>query len=158
MFYLTVSLSFFSTSIFLHRIQEVIGRIWCNITLVTVVIVPVLVAHNNRDQKNGETARDISGSVFHDVSESLKQGNYTESDPYRKGLEGSRIGVIPFPRLIRRLVQVNDNCDAGKEEEQQYARRIFRISNKLINGTKKAQKEREEVIMVPSRMVGFFVR
>src|SRR6202042_1288106 len=75
----------------------------------------------------------------------LLKSKHTKPDPYRKGVAGAGVGIVPFPRLQSGLVQINDDCPPGKKEKQHDDPQIIAVADKLEYEAKDSQEEGQHI-------------
>ncbi len=80
----------------------------------------------------------------------LNQAHDAQPDPHRKRVERADVGVVPFTRLQRGLVEVHHNGDARHQEQHGHHRRALGVSERLEHQADQAQQKRQEVQLVPA--------
>src|SRR5215217_6109815 len=102
----------------------------------TVMVIPSLSSHNHwcskqsgYSSKNGPICR---GQFF---AQPFTNGQYTQPDPYGKGIERTGIGIIPFTWFKWLLIEIQYYGNPCKEEQQRYDSSIFLVALKVPNRT-----------------------
>ena len=80
----------------------------------------------------------------------VDEGQRTQTDPDTEGIERTGIRIVSFTRLVRRLVEVDDDRETGKEEEEEgerealssYCFSIFIHTQELPQDTDETQEQR----------------
>ncbi len=120
------------------------------------MVVPVLGRHQDRYEETGESrsgGRPQPGLIPGLIRDPCIQGSHGEADPDREHIEGTRVRVIPLADLIGRLVQVEDDRDAGHEEHQEDNPAAALVPVELEQQTEKPQQQGQEEIVVLALIV-----
>ncbi len=121
------------------------------------MVVPVLLRHQGGDAEtqHGRAHGDgLGGLALRRVVQPLVKGGHAEADPDGEHIERSRIGIVPFAHLVRRLVEVQDDGDARHEEHQEHDPGTALVPVELEHQAQQAQEQRQEEIVVLALVVG----
>ena len=108
-------------ALFIERIEIVQTEIAGGGATGAVMIVPSLADHLQR-YRQGDDRSDAGGGKmgqFAETAQTFDDGRDAQTDPYGKGVERARIGVVTFARFARGLVQIEDNGQTGHEEKEE---------------------------------------
>ena len=124
------------------------------------MVVPVLLRHKRRhakaEQRCSHSHTGLSGLRFQCCIDPVYECQHTQADPNTERVERTRISVVSFTRLVRRLVEVQHDSQARQEEQQEGQSEVFppfafalRIAfATLPNDTDNAKQQRQEIIDV----------
>ena len=107
-------------SFFRNGVQVVLSEFAGYIASATVVVIPCLAHHLDRNEqsKNGckDSTRLFSDLLFQPTCDTC----HTHTYPDGEGIERTGIRIVSFTRLERCLIQVKHNGQTGHEEEEEY--------------------------------------
>ena len=115
------------------------------------MVVPVLGRHQGRHAETGHGAQGRHRHallLLHPFRDPADERGHAQADPDAEGVERARIGIVALAHLVRRLVQVEDDRDAGHEEEQEHQPAAPLVAGELEEQAQQAQQQRQQVIMV----------
>ncbi len=92
--------------------------------------------------------------ALHGVSYPCVEGQRGEAHPDREGIERTGVGVVPLAHLIRRLVEVDHDGDAGHEEHQECHPCAPLVPCELEEEAEDAQKKRQHEVVVLALVLG----
>ena len=134
------------------------------------MVIPVLRCHLRRHEQADEACTNSHNSLalfaLQRAVDPINNRQHTQTDPDTEGIERSRVRVITLARLIRCLVEVNNDSQTRQEEQQERQREIlpayfftlFIALAALPNDTDETQDERQEIIHVMSLVLFEFGR
>ena len=141
---------------FRNGIQVVLTEFTCYIASASIMVVPCLAYHLNRNKQSQYGCQD-SGWLFADL---LFQpfGNtcHTHTNPNGKGIERTGISIVAFTRLERSLVQIKHNGQTCHEEKEEYHPELLDALFALVGlpeQTDKSKNQRQAEINVASLVV-----
>ena len=106
-------------SLLRQALEVVLSEVTAAVASAAVVVVPGLrhhlQGHEQTDQREECHGQCLAGLL----SEPVGNSRSTQSNPDGEGVERTCVGIISFARLAGRLVQVDDDRDAGHEEEEE---------------------------------------
>ena len=140
-----------------YGIEIVPGHLHGCAAVAPVVVVPVLLCHESRHEEagGGEYAGCRSRIFILELpANPFIQSHHGQADPDAECVERAGVGVIPFPDLVRRLVEVEHNGDSRHEEQQEGQPAAPLVPLELEEDAHNSEKERKEVIMVLSLVFG----
>ena len=146
-------------AVFPYRIEVVVGHLGGRVPMRTVVVVPVLGGHEGRNAQaqHGNAAGDgLRRHLLHEgrCRQPLVERHHAQADPDGKHIERARIGIVAFPHLVRRLVEVQHDGDARHEEHEKHKPAAALVLVKLEHQAQQAQQQRQEEIVVLALVAG----
>ena len=140
-----------------YGVQIIAGHFDRGAAAGAVVVVPVLGRHKSghaqaRTRKQG--CRSHGVALLEGTLEPAVKSRHSHTYPHAEEIERSRVGIIPLPHLVRRLVEVDHDGYTRHEEHQEGKPASSLVAVELEEETKKAKEEREEEIVVLSLVVG----
>ena len=147
-----------NNSVWLAGFQVVCSKIAGCVAIGTVVVIPVFGSHNSRYQNQGCQTGNSTGNNFrHKFFQSFGNGQHTKPNPNSKRIERTGVGIITFAWLVRILIQINNNGQAGHKKHQKYHPQSFFAFGPLVvlkKHTKQTKQKWQEKIGIPGFVVG----
>ena len=140
-----------------YGIEIVPGHLHGCAAVAPVVVVPVLLCHESRHEEAGGgeyPGRRSRIFILELPANPFIQSHHGQADPDAECVERAGVGVIPFPDLVRRLVEVEHNGDSRHEEQQEGQPAAPLVSLELEEDAHHSEKKRKEIIMVLSLVFG----
>ena len=125
------------------------------------MIVPVLATHQHRHDKaqgHGQCGSGHAVGFLQQLFKPVLKRQDTQSDPEAEYIEGTRVRVVALAHLIRRLVQVDYDGQAGKQEKQACDPAVARVVAELEEEADQAEEQGQEEIVVLAPVVDDEVR
>ena len=101
--------------------------------------------HTILEHTDADGTTDAESNVsYRQGTRSIEQSIHTEPHPDRERIKGADVGIIPFSRLQRCLVQVHNNGHPCEEEQQHHDAPVPQVFGELVNQTNEPEKHGQQ--------------